>query len=99
MNCLSCRQPITEKNRATYRLGLKLPYCRDCVVAFKEQYEASKPTQHSDQITEIKRRLSAMSPAERKLVEKVSRKKLKHMGMSDEEIEQAFAITDMRGRP
>lgn len=96
MKCLTCHQPITEKNRATYRFGLNLPYCQTCVVAFKEQLEASKPSKHSDQITEINKRLSAMDPARRKLVEKVSRRKLKQMGMSDQDIEQAFSMTNMR---
>jgi len=31
MRCLKCWKQITMDNRQTYKAGLRLPYCRDCV--------------------------------------------------------------------
>lgn len=88
MICLTCHQKITQNNRQTYRLGLRLPYCKNCVEAYiaYTKIKEMNPEQKKRFIIDTKKKLKeTVYTAEEK---EQAIKKMKEIGLSEKEIQE-----------
>lgn len=89
--CLYCRKEITEKNKGEYKAlswFLARSVCGPCARAYKERTQEFEEKEHSAQLQEIRAMMKKANGAQKKMIAKVARKKLKEeLKLTDDEIE------------
>lgn len=88
MICLTCKQKITKENRQTYRLGLRLPYCANCVQAYiaYTKIKQMTPEMKKKFLIETKKKLKETVYTEEEKADAI--KKMQEMGLSEKEIKE-----------
>lgn len=88
MICLACLKPITAKNRQTFKAGLRLPYCSNCI----GQYLASKniaslnQAQRTLYVDQCKKKLHGKKVTREQVIE--AKAEMQRIGLTSVEVEK-----------
>lgn len=86
MKCFTCKNPITRENRADYKFGLRLPYCKNCVQAYilAKKFGAMSEAQKERFIKDVQSKLHNTEYTTEQLEE--AKEQLRAAGLTDDQI-------------
>lgn len=90
MICAACWKKITAETKQTYKWGMHLPYCKNCIESYimKQKLNAMNPEQRVDFIRQTKKELLTKIYTPEDIED--SKKKMKAIGLKEKEIQLLF---------